>query len=430
MYLLRFSLFFFNQPVIAPRLTSLFFGSLFVIIFYLIIKLNFNKKTAFFSSLLLSFYSLHINLSILSLGEIPANFFLFSSLLIIIRPYKQHLSLTKILLSSLLLSISFSLRSEVIIFIIPLTGYIIFQDKKKGLIFICLSLVVPAIWAFLNWKVSGDFLWRLSDSNIASKQVLLAGKIFESKMNFLKKLIGLPSIIAASLSIPVVILSLLGMINSLRKRENLFFIFAFMLLFFIFSYKLITNSITPLTRYGLTGALLAIPFAVNFILHLSEQYLSKEKIIKTILFFIFSAFISYSLSDAWKNKGLLPPQIEPLSLYLSKIVSPQDHIIIDQDEWSLYLYDILVRSNLSPKQIFIVRDYWRNNRFESDKEEITNYIKQEHPKFLLYCSSGMLKSSFPLSLDVSQSKILDYNLKKIASFKIDSNLYYYLYKFL
>ncbi|MFC2140237.1 hypothetical protein ACFLQ1_00785 [Candidatus Auribacterota bacterium] len=427
--LLTFSLKIFNDPSLSPRMTSLFFGSLFIIPFFYFIKNNFNKKTAVVSAIILIAYSLHINLSIISLAEIPAAFFLFLTFCFIIYPQQIIFSYPKIIFNAFFLSIAFLLRSEMIIFTLLISGYIWNFDKKKGLLFLLMSLIIPFWWAFLNWKVSGDFFWRLRDSNIASVEVTSLGKIFHNNLTLWQKIISLPYMISFSLSIPFVIVSLLGMIKELKNRTNTFIIFSFCTLFFIFSYKLINNSMTPLSRYALTGSLISIPFAVSFFFSLLDQISSKNFIRQFIIIFFILIFNFYSLNCAWQKKAKLPLAIKKLSQYLRGTISSQDKIIIDQDIWSLYLNNILVQSRLNPSQILVVRDKKGNKNLQKRRQEILNYITQKTPTYLLFCSKGYLPQLFNFSLISFQEKIFAADLRLLKTFRIDKEFSYFLYKF-
>ncbi|MBU1088053.1 MAG: glycosyltransferase family 39 protein [Candidatus Omnitrophica bacterium] len=257
LYLVALVLKLFGNPLFAPRLISLFSGIGFVAVYYCFIKQAFDQKIALLSSFVAAFFPLHIIHSVLSTAETCFLFFLACGLLFIER-YLKNQQDNNLIYSAILLSLASMCRFEGGLFIL-FSGFFLIKQPGKLLRFILVASILPMVWMFFNYIYGGNFLFFLcaSDSIVRTEFDYLRG--LGQSISFKEKLFYWPSQLSDYFGWPVFIVGLWGLVRwgYSRNRRMVFLFFA---LISFFAFKTVKEELAMQPRYGLSLAILFVPF--------------------------------------------------------------------------------------------------------------------------------------------------------------------------
>lgn len=146
-----------NAAEFAVKMISPLLGSLTLIIFLSISKILFDKKTAFYSLIFLSFIPLHMDYSVFSYVD---------GMLTFLAVLSVYFSLKNKIASSAITAGLAILTKYNGIFILPVILYIVYiNNKKEKYLFkkfsavLAISLAIGSIWFARNWIYLGNPVW-------------------------------------------------------------------------------------------------------------------------------------------------------------------------------------------------------------------------------------------------------------------------------
>lgn len=412
LYLMAFMMLIWKNIYISPGLVSMVFGVLTIFPYYYLIKLIFDKRTAMLSTLLLTFLSLHIQLSTTSLAEVPVLFFLFTSIYFLFRFKKsEHKKLFYLITSAIFLNLACMIRYEAWLFIPILTIFTLnnINDIKKLpvlkndvtkylLIFLIISLIFPTLWIFGNYQsLQKDFsLSQTWTGNFLKDNIILNPEAPEVNPPLIKQLVSWPRLLFSNLKI-ISVLAGLGLIVSLFRKKHLEFLIIFVLLMLIYTYKLVTFTMTLQSRYILLPVLFLIPyFSTGLEYMLKSLNKDRSRIITILILFFIITTSSYNAIV--KNPYTTPGDVIDVSNWLKTNVNTTDKILMDEYNWrSLH---ILFYTGFNTT---FTENYFENFEFVTDQVRIVpgghvkiyetnviNYLEKDKPLYLVYSHKGIL----------------------------------------
>ncbi|MCX5701641.1 MAG: glycosyltransferase family 39 protein, partial [Candidatus Omnitrophica bacterium] len=245
---------FVDDPVLMPRLSSLIFGILVIIPYYLLVSSVFSQEIALASVFALAFYPVHVQLSVTSLGNAGAIFFVILSAYFFTR-YLQinNIKENKIYLTASIIfaALATSFRAETSLLII-IFSLILLQERrfKAAIIFFIFSYtyVISRLWiergflcflhvatGFENWN------WPF---NLFSAHTELSGL---GKIRFFIWFDRL----FHSFSLPLSVLGFLGIVSAFKnKKQYMVFLSCFFGFFIFLTIRDLIHTSTPFMRYS------------------------------------------------------------------------------------------------------------------------------------------------------------------------------------
>jgi len=391
-----------NDPLSAPRLVCLIFGILSLWPFYKIVQAGFDSKTAFWSSLFLAFYTLHVKVSGIAVSESITIFLLLFAILFCLR-YQKTEGLKYIMLAALFLTLSAMMRYDTWIMIPALALYFGFRSLKSWplglrnlmnrLVPVALLLLVgfsfPSLWMWGNYQTHGDPLFTIHSPEALyapSMERLLHHRGFLP--NLLYDLAFLPGTGFFALSPLVFLLGLFGIFYVVAKRKYslIFYVAVVFVLQFIYQYAL-SLKMYPVARFTIIPTIFLLPYAGAGLTRL-EGYRSKTKqsIMRAIIIVtIVLSFTAITLIGGPNNTGFYEKftSISPLTKqphfihqtldYLRTNLSLNETLFLD----SKYYYDRLIRLYLYQYGDRL-KGTWQN------QEEMADYLLKEKPDYVIY----------------------------------------------
>ena len=136
----------FDNIPFTPRLMHLILAILTIPLFYKLIKMLFDEKTAVISTLFLIFYPIHVLCSVVTLSEGPFLFFLVGFLYLFFR-YIEEKKLGFLALSFAFFLCLTMIRYESWLFVI-IAPVLLFAEKKRkeSLVFLYFAILFPVFW--------------------------------------------------------------------------------------------------------------------------------------------------------------------------------------------------------------------------------------------------------------------------------------------
>jgi 4-amino-4-deoxy-L-arabinose transferase-like glycosyltransferase len=186
----------------AIKMISPLLGSLTLMIFFLVAKIMFNKKAAFYAVLFLTFIPLHIDYSVFSYIDGTITFLAILSVYLALK--------NKIALSSIVAGLTILTKYNGI-FIVPVLLYIVYKNYhgkkdllKNILIISVIPLAIGSIWFLRNWIYLGNPVWPFLNGIFGGYEAKIFAEVGVGAINFsnLFSLVGISSFYLGIFGIP------------------------------------------------------------------------------------------------------------------------------------------------------------------------------------------------------------------------------------
>ena len=402
-YAIASFMYFWRDPVLAPRVFTSLFGIFLVVPYYGTLKILFDRTIAFFSSLVLVFYPLHVIQSSVTTADAVYYFFLFSSLYYFFSYKSGRERFWVLLLSALSFNVASLLRFECWIFIPFFFLLLLPKGKKAAFLFLVLSVVFPCAWLFLNQTFHHDALYSFNAASQTGHASIVAGRFsYDSRpWSWLV-------ILWRSSGASVVIGGLAGIVLAFVKHQKRELATFFLVLWCAFTVSTLAARMAGNDRYSIVLALFLIPYGWFFL----DQVLAFLKLRRTLIFTLCLAFPmagfvpvvrkSVSTDQTTEMFCRTPPGIIRIAAWLKNNVRANENIIIEADRFDVFPTNILIRSGISPARCRITyMPLYVKGPFEN-KEKSEKYFLKEQPKYLVLNSDGYLHEV--LGFDLGQKK--------------------------
>ncbi|NEP10117.1 MAG: hypothetical protein F6K14_07850 [Symploca sp. SIO2C1] len=289
-YLTGGVIWFINDPILAPILLNICFSVATAIPLYFFTKNEFGKPACWFVSCAFLFYPIAFRNSLQALSDTPFAFFVAMALLFISRSRKKNGSWKDALIAGLFMNLSAMLRYEGWV-LIPLLAVLLWRKPRILLTFCLCSTLFPLFWMVGNYIHHGSFIHSIK----AHKATELDSRQFKEVITITERILRImffPSILIFGMTFFVFILSFLGAIKALYKRqENSCFLIPFAGLFIFYFFNAVTDSLAMEARYSLTLGLLLLPFSAEI---LNRFYSVKKRRLLSVIIIASMFPLSYT----------------------------------------------------------------------------------------------------------------------------------------
>jgi len=379
LYLVAISLKLSGNAYASACVLSLLFGVGICIAYFHMVRIYFNEKTAICSMFLLAFFPLHIVYSVLSTAETAFLFFLFSGLFFFLK-YKNSNKDKDLIFSALILGLASMCRFEGGLFIIIVTVLLV-QQRKKALIFLLVASLMPVVWMWCNYLLSGNFLEFLLASDNIVKTEFRFQRSLGMNLGFFARISYWPLIFKSYFGLPVFLIACWGFIEHGFKRQYREIVCIFLSVLVFFSYKTLFEELAMQPRYGMSLGLLFLPFfSIKFLEIL--KLLRKRSVVVLLVFIIYVVFRCAFLQVSMMPRT--PYWINQTASFLKENVGSDQTVYIETEEDNLKA-PLKIYSDLNLEQFI---DY---NPF-SQEVELLNVNGLKHLRFIVLISRRELKN--------------------------------------
>ena len=419
-YLIALSLLIHNDPVLSPRLINLVFGTITVVPYFYLIRLLFDKKVAVFSCLVLILYPLHVYLSVSSLAEIPFLFFLFLSLYFFFKFKKtgdrETRNVKLLVISAILLNLANMSRYEGWLFIIFLSMFLLYSEKKEYfLLFITISMVFPVFWMIGYYIKTGNPFYfvptreYLPIKELASHPMMVEARALGPKY----MLVGFIVYTLHYLSPLIGFFGFIGVIYSLRRRYRAELAIFLTLLLAIYTFKFLNETARPVHRYTTILGMLLIPYAYMGVGDIRARFRdTKYHYIIAVLLIISIPVIGYKYGTYRADH--ISPGAPEVAKWLKENTQIDSRVLIDYydlDGLFILLYGGKLDKGINENVYVMPGPRWMPNR-----SEILRLL--EKGSYLVYCSKGKLQF-----LNLSPESDIEYRYNRTFKKEYQSGLW-------
>ncbi len=241
-----------GDVVWAPRMVGVLLGALTIIPFYYLVKRYFGIFIAVLSAVLFVMKPMHINLSVVTLSEVPFAFFIISAAALFAAFDQNPEKRGKLYMSALFLACACFIRFEGWLYCALFFAVLLYKRESFSTLmrYGLLLAVAPCIVLVYSWLGTGDPFRGVSFSDYEVRQWA-----YYHHVSNLDNLKSVPKAFSglALLFIPV------GIILT-ANRKRLFYLLILIAPLLIVLYKMYMLSLTGQTRYLLLASILARPF--------------------------------------------------------------------------------------------------------------------------------------------------------------------------
>lgn len=369
-YLDAIALYIWPDHVLSPKLLHILFASFSVFPLYNFIGREFNRKGAFWATLLYILSPVVIRYSLMAMTEVCYVYFVLVSMNLLSKAKKEQGN--KFLLAfiaGISLTIAAGVRYEAWAMIAFFT-FILFLQKewKIMIVFWCFSMIFPLFWMWGNFQAHDDFLYGVHmayDWNSTIEGVNDFGISFKEGM---RRIFFFPFSLFMFLSPLVSLVLIFILFQSIRKRiltyNQYLWLAPFFILFGMYIYKALTGGLLLHHRYS---ALLVFMIAPLFSLFFDNQikFPFSKKIFSAILIALLvptSFLLSNIDTGPWKDSNFklsaLPKikngeNIENALNAIKAELHEGQSVILDFINWQETFY-LALNIGLSPKNVLIL----------------------------------------------------------------------------
>jgi hypothetical protein len=395
-------LWFWRDPILAPRVFTMLFGIFLVVPYYGMLKILFDRTIAFFATLTLVLYPLHVIQSSVTTSEAVYYFFLFGAFYYLFSYKIIQKRFSALLLSALALNIASLLRFECWAFI-PVF-FLLLWPKGKGMafLFLILSLVFPCALLVLNRIVHHEFLYSFNAaSRTLQASVALGRYIYDSRWwNWL-------DVLWRSSGPSVVIGGLAGIVLAFLMRQKRQLSIFFLVLWSAFTINtLLARMVGGLVggvRYSIILVLLLIPYAWFFV----DRLLIFLKLKKGIFFALSIIFLTAGFSQAlWKEIPrttemlcVTPPEVVDVGTWLKDHVRADETLIITNDRSDAFQSNIMLRSRASFRMCMLLNARLFAEEPFVSQQAFEQYIWEHRTNYLVLNSDSSLQETLKFDLN-------------------------------
>lgn len=408
-----------QNVTVAARLLSLVLGIASLVFFWKLARLLYGVSAGLLSLAIFSLYTLHIGYSTTSSSEVPFLFFvLVGAYYLFAGVHDQAAQLGKLAFSGACFSVAECIRYEAwILFAGFFAVLAVLEGKdrwpqtrqwlKPVVSFGLAGGAWPVFMMLYSWHAFGDPMHL-----VTMNRWRVTSYLAEHPVSRGYQLALMPSAILLSLSPLAVIGAMYGLARSFTARFAASL--ASVTIFFcaVECYEVYTGGLLATARYTLTlGTMLALISGYGLELGLNGLFrsriaLARAVVITLVLLNSLIVLAGSELPNPYSEKlASVSPRlryqkrIQVVADYLRKHLGPNDAVVID---------DYNVESNVIADAAGL--PIFRGNRAyllsRTNTIPVDEYVRTEHPRFLVYATGGRLEHLITLSKD---STVADVN---------------------
>lgn len=424
-----FFLTFIPDPNVAPRLAATFFAWICVLPLYGITRRFFGRDAALISTLSFPFFTLFTHLAVSANSESLSVFLLMSSLALLVR-WVDSAKTSSLVLSAACITLGCAVRYDLWP-LIPALLWIVFSHSRSMtsktlnvLLYLSISLIFPLSWVLGHVVVQGDPFLFLEQAR-GLNQIALAHDEYDIR-EILYKLAFVPGVLLVSLTPLAALLSLYGLVQSLKiRRFSVLHLPALLYtVWFIWTF-VITRSSLLFARYTVLFGVFAVIFLGYGVTELLRRLKRKASVRLVALLFgslivgnlALAQFSSPATGIAEKLNSLSPVVRQPA--YVSRVVDIADSLCKAQNS-------VLLDAGTYPLRTIYLKLFSRWNKsigYLSAPEDFAVTASIIQPDFILGVSNNKRLDRF-LDWQTDTLRLGQVRLSYIPVLKVEEYIFY------
>ncbi|MBU4304908.1 MAG: glycosyltransferase family 39 protein [Candidatus Omnitrophica bacterium] len=322
-----------KEQIFSARFLSLIFGSLCVIPFYRLVRVLFDRKIAFYSTLLLCAYPAHVLASILTLPDVFAGFFILWSLYFVVK--------RRIITAALMVLFAGGCSYAAWLCVPAMAMFIVGQEESEArkaiqnaARFFLIAAIIPLLWSILIARKFGEY-GLFYDNFFVQESLYVFTAVFTGTIKALmRQLFEQP--------MPLIfLLSLVGIFHSARVKQYYQLIFVASALVILIGLGIFRADIPVAEEVTRLVSVLLVPYIVlgaRVMLRLGSL---REK--RYMGLFI-GLLILGLFSQTMYLRPFIPARVKQISTWLKKNSKDNDIICLEKDEAGYYTSIIMLSS--------------------------------------------------------------------------------------
>lgn len=367
-----------GDVVWAPRMVQVIFGALTVFPFYIVVKHFFPRQIAHVATAFFIIMPLHVQLSVVTLSEVPYVFFILTALALFIQ-YRSQQRQTEVYLwlSALPLACASLLRYEGWLYAMLFGVLLFFKGPRISVLLRYAVLVsLPVAWfTYSSWLNIGDPLRGLNYSDYEVAQWV--------KTHHVTRLFNLQPIPRAFSKFAFIFVPI-GLV-AVFNRKILPYLFLTLIPLSILFIKMFNLTLTGQTRYMLLSAVLIRPLYFAGLWCIIIRFVKSSLIRYSIIFFIgiWSSFYSIRLHLRepleMDSVGLFPDGFMESALWARNNLPCGSKLFVGNNNSSAFPWIVYSHSKILT-DLVEVHDYCGEQAFEAPQPsyypryEVTGYV--------------------------------------------------------
>ncbi len=398
-----------RQVWLAGRLLSLFAGLLSLWVLGRLARELFGGTSATLSLLVFSLYSLHIGYCTTSSSDVPYLFFVLFGLLCFFR-YRKGAGTLWLAAAGISLTLGAAIRYEAWVIILAV-GPILLASVWAGpgrefrrrtnfrplVVFGITAGAWPAFWMGYGWAAWGHPLYFVEMNRIwVPEQMAFGGQ------SIIYRMAALPGALLLSLSPVAVAAGLYGLWLAWRERTGREIAIITLVFGAVEFYQVISASLMPFARYTLTlGTLLALTSGYG-LARLEERFFAARRVLfRTLAAGVLALNLAGILilsetRNLYSEKfASISPRlryaryIEDVGNFLRPRLGASDGVVIDKYNVETIALNAVIGLPLQPGNRVFLTTLRKGS-------ELVDYMKTQHPRYLIYSDRGELRTYLPL----------------------------------
>ncbi|MBU9888928.1 MAG: glycosyltransferase family 39 protein [Candidatus Omnitrophica bacterium] len=397
-YALASVLYFWRDPLLAPRVFTAFFGTLLILPYYGTLKVLFGRAVAFFSSLILVFYPLHVVQSSITTSDAVYYFFLFGCLYYFFSYQKGQKRFWTLGVAALFFNIASLLRFESWLFI-PVFFLLLWpKGKRTAFLFLLLILVFPCAHLALSRCHHGEFLYSFSAAGGGACASIAIGRFLYdprpwSWLAVLWQSTG-PSLVAGGL---------LGIVLAFLARQKRQLSIFFLVLWLMLTANTLAAKMCAHTRYSIILGLFLIPYACFFAAR-SLFFLKGRKKALLLLLLVFPVVNFWQVTQnihrvAGDLVASIPEEVKAVAQWIKRNVLSHETIVIGNDRSDTWQNSIVLQSGIASSRCECVYTPLLKNAGFQNREAFERYLLEHRTRYLVLNTEGHLQKVLNFDVD-------------------------------
>lgn len=415
------------HSVCMARIVTLLFGALTVLPFWGIVKRLFDIRVAFYSTLAFAILGVHVGYSVVTSSEAPTVLLLIIGLYSWIR-YRRAEKYSWAVLAGLALSAACLFRYEPWVALITLAGLSLrrldvapFPRPRRGPL---IAFLVLASTGSIGWCTFSYVKWH--DPFKSAHETIVLNKN-DRTTNETYKSVVVPGAIGACLGPVLVPLALFGIGHTFARASSLKVTLSILAIMLAGAHYInaVLHAVTQ-ARYTLMYVWLLLPLAFEGLYVCLRQrtpsWNRKGFVIVIVSFLLWQAGITITAQFGPCVIGDRLAQLSPtlprrcdlrhLMAWMNRNARPNESVVIDSFNYE----DRVIAQFLEPAPAMVFRASRQASDPAALERTIAEFVKQQHPRLLVYSPRGELARIWPLSdneeVDVVSSE-LELRLKRL-----------------
>jgi hypothetical protein len=363
--------------------------------------------SAAFSTILFTFYSLHVAYSATSSCDVPYLFFVLAGAALFFRGRRAG-GRWLLLLGGLSLTVGAGIRYEAWVVVAALNAVLLYRREFKRLaVFLPASCAWPAFWMAYEWGTRGHPLYSPA----------LNYTWVRNDLNFYGMSLGYRVLLPLGVTlIALTPLAVAGLALSARqvwKKRGPLAEFAFVTLFFsaVQFYQIVAGGTMSYARYTLTlGSMVAVFAGVGLYHSFPRRrvavaaVLAANLVALTLLSTVSNPFIN-------KARSVAPvlhftPYLEDVGKYLRAHLGPGGAVVLDDYNYETnQIAHVAGLPLLESERAFVIPDRTDPAKQRRKFEELLPYLRSRRPSHLVYANRGELRQFMPFPSDCSAKQV-------------------------